>query len=390
MSANTTATTNVVGYFNPNSWPIYIEISELNIKCELKPNQYIRDRAGNYINDPVFDDYVQPKGLSKATSDTPVPVNFVPRFVKTVRPAHSVTQASGFVRQPDGTVVPTYAQNPNVTAPEIPANKCPHIGMTVEKARQLGLIGKPRIVPEDYGAADTSGAPSPSKDLPGIKYSIESPPKIQTAAPLTPELMEADERLSPQEVAKRAQLQQSLTRASTATSGENFDPARVRPAGAAVAPVPMKAPQEPTPITAIPAKPVVKKAAPAAATAPAPAPAAPPAPPTPHRGIEIPQRVLPKRVASVIQEPPPEPEVEPEDQSGTIQPIQEGDEGMPEPTLEPPPPPAQEQQPEDAGKRFICLSDGKSFKYRSELKRYVERKYPQNAEELLKPYPAEG
>jgi hypothetical protein len=385
MSANTTATTNVVGYFNPNSWPIYIEISELNIKCELKPGQYIRDRAGNYINDPVFDDYVQPKGLSKATGDAPVPVNFVPRFVKTVRPAHSVTQATSFVRQPDGTVVPSYAQNPNVAAPEIPANKCPHIGMTVEKARQLGLIGKPRIVPEDYGVTDSTGAPTASKDLPGIKYSIESPPKIHTAAPLTPELTEADERLSPQEAARRAQLQQSLTRASTATSGENFDPARVRPAGAAVAPVPMKAPSEPTSITAIPPKPVAKKA-------PAPAPAPQPAP-APHRGgIEIPQRVLPKRVAAVVQEPPPEPEVETaeEDQSGTIQPIQEGQEGLPEPTLEPPPSPAQEQQPEDAGKRFICLADGKSFKYRSELKRYVERKFPQNAEELLKPYPAEG
>lgn len=389
MSANTTATTLVVGYFNPNSWPIYIEISELNIKCELKPGQYIRDRAGNYINDPVFEDYVQPKGLSRATGDAPVAVNFVPRFVKTVRPAHSVTQATSFVRQPDGTVVPSYAQNPSAVAPEIPANKCPHVGMTVEKARQLGLIGKPRIVPEDYGATDTTGAPTPSKDLPGIKYSIESPPKVHTAAPLTPELTEADERLSPQEVARRAQLQQSLARASTATSGENFDPAKVRPAGAVPAAVPMKAPQEPTSITAIPPRPVIKKAAPVAAP---PTPAATPAPsPAPRRGgIEIPQRVLPKRVASVVQEPPPEPEPEPADESGTLQPITEGEEGLPEPTLEPPPAPAQEQQPEDAGKRFICLADGKSFKYRSELKRYVERKFPQNAEELLKPYPAEG
>lgn len=386
MSANTTATTNVVGYFNPNSWPIYIEISELNIKCELKPGQYIRDRAGNYINDPVFEDYVQPKGLSRATGDAPVTINFVPRFVKTVRPAHSVTQATSFVRQPDGTVVPTYAPQA-AAAPEIPANKCPHVGMTVEKARQLGLIGKPRIVPEDYGITDTQGAPSPSKDLPSMKYSIESPPRVHTAAPLTPELTEADERLTPQEAAKRAQLQQSLTRASTTTSGENFDPAKVRPAG--VAPVPMKAPEEPTAISAIPAKPVPKKPAPAApASAPAVATATPPQRP----GIQIPQRVLPKRVAAVVQEPPPEPEPEPEpeDQSGTIQPIQEGEEGLPEPTLEPPPAPQQEAPAEDAGKRFICLADGKSFKYRSELERYVKRKYAANAEELMKPYPAEG
>jgi len=38
-------------------------------------------------------------------------------------------------------------------------------------------------------------------------------------------------------------------------------------------------------------------------------------------------------------------------------------------------------------KRFICSMDGKRFQYRSELDRYVKRVYPDNAAELLLPYP---
>lgn len=390
MSADTKAvaatTTNVIGYFNPNQYRIYVEISELNLKCELNPGQYIRDRAGNYINDPVFDDYVQPKGLSKSTSPTPVPINWVPRMVKSVRPVHSVTQATGFVRQPDGQVVPSYSAPPQTAQPDAPVNKNPIVGMTVEKARQLGLIGKPRIVPEDYGAAESTGAPTSAKDLPGMKYSIESPPKIRTAAPITPELMEADVRLSPQEAARRASLQQSLNQAAQVAPPEAFDPGQVRPA--VTAPVKMVAPDEPTRLS--PAQPVPRRPAPAT-----PPPATPHTPATlPPSSPAIPQRILPKRVAAVVVEPAPEPEPEPvaeeqQDQSGFLQPIQEGDGGMPDPVLEPPPA-APEVAPTEEAKRFICLADGKSFKYRSELERYVKRKYAANADELMKPYPAEG
>jgi hypothetical protein len=387
MSAetNTAATTNVVGYFNPNQYRIYVEISELNLKCELNPGQYIRDRAGNYINDPIFEDYVQPKGLSKSTSETLVPINFVPRFVKSVRPVHAVTQATGFVRQPDGQVVPSYQQAPQTQQADAPINKNPIFGMTVDKARQLGLIGKPRIVPEDYGVTDGTGAPASGKDLPGMKYSIESPPKVRTAAPMTPELMEADTRLSPQEAQRRTQLQQNLSRASQVAPPESFDPSQVRPTAPA-APVRLVAPEEPTRLTAIKpaqAQPIAKR------PAPAPAPHVPAAIPT--TAPAIPKRILPKRVAAVVEETPEEPEQpEGEDQSGMIQPLQEGDAGMPDPVLEPPPAAHADTQPQEEAKRFICLADGKSFKYRSELERYVKRKYAANADELMKPYPAEG
>jgi hypothetical protein len=37
-------TTHVTGYFNPQKFSIYIEISEINMKAELAPNVFIRDR----------------------------------------------------------------------------------------------------------------------------------------------------------------------------------------------------------------------------------------------------------------------------------------------------------------------------------------------------------
>jgi hypothetical protein len=379
MNGDTTAaTTNVVGFFNPNQYRIYIEISELNLKCELNPGQYVRDRAGRYINDPIFENYVQPKGLSKSTSPTPVSINWVPRFVKSVRPAHSVTQATGFVRQPDGQVVPSYAQDPTRALPEIAINKVPHLGMTVARARELGFIGKPRLVPEDFGTTDTSGAPQSSKELPDIRYSIESPPKLRTAAPMTPELTAVDERIAPVEAVRRVQLQQGLNRAAQVASPENFDPSRVK----AVASVRLVAPDQPTSLSDLSsAQPIQSRrpVSPGVSHAPAPIASSSPA---------IPQRILPKRVAAVVQEPPPAEPAEGQDQTleqrfGILQPIQES--GMPDPVLEPPP--ATEEQDD---KRFICLADGKHFKFRSELERYVKRKYPATADDLMNPYPAEG
>ena len=374
-----------VGYFNPNTWPIYIEVSEVNVKCELKPGQYIRDRQGNYINDPVFEDYVQPKGLSRAMGQQQVQVRYVPRVVKTTRPPNSVTQATGFVRDSSGQVVPVYASQGQPPA-EVPANKIPIVGMTVAKARELGLIGKPRLLPEDYGVTDNTGAPSPSKDLPSMKYSLESPPRIRTAAPLTPELMMADPNLPRAVVVQRQAIQRTLNTAAAAISPDDFNPNASNVLSTIITPD--------APGILAPAQEVVESQEPLPPVAPpGPAPLHIKAPREPVRmapghtasGAQAqPQRVLPRRVASVVVQDPPA--GQPEDTSGTLQPLQEG-EVMPEPTLDAP---QATPQAEASGRRFVCGADGKSFKYRSELERYVRRKFPQMLDELMRPYPAEA
>jgi hypothetical protein len=348
-------TTKVTGYYNPNSWQIALEISEANLKCVLNPGQYIRDRDRQLINDPIFEQFVRPKGLARATGEDQVPVRYVPRILKTARPAHSVTQATAFVRQPDGAVIPAYATDPTVQGPEVAVNANPVVGMTVEAARAMGLIGKPRILSEDYGAQETTGAPASTKDLPSMKYSLESPPRLKTAAPLSPELMQADPRLTPAQMIQRATIQQGLARAAAGSSPDVFDPASMRPA----TPVPLRAPKTPTRMT------------PSGTVAPPPPPS------------EVAQ------VADVVDESE-EAEVPPEaveggaeegEATGFLTPMDE--DSLPGPTLDPP-------ADTDEGRRFICAADGKSFKFRSELERHVKRKFPKMVEALMRPYPPEG
>jgi hypothetical protein len=77
MTKKNGSMTCVTGYFNPHRYPIFLEISKINLKIELAPNTYILDRRGQRLNDPIFEPYCHPKGLSRATGEAPVPVNFV-------------------------------------------------------------------------------------------------------------------------------------------------------------------------------------------------------------------------------------------------------------------------------------------------------------------------
>ena len=70
-------TTCVTGYFNPQPYPIFLEITKINLKVELAPNAYIVDRHGHRLNDPIFEPYCHPKGLSKTIGEALVPINSV-------------------------------------------------------------------------------------------------------------------------------------------------------------------------------------------------------------------------------------------------------------------------------------------------------------------------
>jgi hypothetical protein len=376
--------TNTVGFKNPHTHSVYIEISDLNIKVELPPGKFIMDMQGNLLNDPVFEAYCHQKGLSRVTSDQPVPLRLVPRMAKAInRPTSAVTEASSFVRnQATGTVQPVY--KPAQQAEPPPMNKNPIVGMSVEKARKLGLIGKPRLVPEDYGADETTGAPERGKKLPDIKISIESPPRIRTAAPLRPELLESSEEdLPPAEIARRSQLQSSMAQAA-AVPHEQFDPARIRPL-VNRAPVPLKATDEPVGIVgATQMTPVHPQPEQEEELEPAPEPVkAAPRPISTKRPV-APAPPAPKRTRTVVieEQPAQEPaqaveriEAQAEETTveapATIQPLDEAGSG-----------PISEQEGQ-----FVCAADGKPFKFRSELDRYVRRKFPHMAEQLMQPYP---
>lgn len=193
-------TTNVVGYFNPNDYPMQIVVAEHNLTLHLNPKQWIVGRSGAIVNDPILDKYVG-KGrlsrasdkaktvplvrlepLNKATPTGQVPANY----------QHPVFAATGFVRDANNQMQPV-AMTPTAPQPTVPppVSYNPVKAMTVEQARKLRLIKPTRQVDEDAGVPDTAGAPLPGDKLPPIKYAVdttkEALPATVIAAPMTAE-----------------------------------------------------------------------------------------------------------------------------------------------------------------------------------------------------------
>jgi hypothetical protein len=192
--------TNVVGFFNPNSYPMQIVVAEHNLTLQLKPKQWIVDRGGRIVNDPILDKYVGKGRLSRA-SDQAKKVEVI-RLQATNRqmppgqvPAvyqHPVYQATGFVRDPNGQMAAVQAlpTAPQPTVPP-PVSYNPVQAMSVEQARKLRLIKPVRYVPEDDGVSDTAGVPIPGDQTPPIKYAVdttrEKQPTALVAQPVTAE-----------------------------------------------------------------------------------------------------------------------------------------------------------------------------------------------------------
>lgn len=332
--------TSTVGFYNGNKWPIHLVISELNITLHLKPGEYILDTQGRKINDSFFDKYTRPLQLSKEVAKNgQVPLIAIPKVVANPgpRPAHSVTAVTRFTddRKP---IMPT----PPPTPPQLAVNTPTHKGMSVDEARRLGLIGKPREVPEDYGITDTSGRPVDVHQAPPIRYAMESQPRVRTSGELPSELTQIDEKIEdPNQRAARAQLVGGLAKAATSNveSPTGFmNQATVH----------------------TPAQQIVAPSGQPAASAPQP-------------------------VEESAEEPLPAPNIfAPSQVGGTPDPLAAARKAASQPPAQAP---TKAPAPKNL-KPFVCNVDGKDFKYRSQLETYAKRKYPDQVEAILAPYPA--
>jgi hypothetical protein len=179
--------TNVRGYFNPNTYSIRLAISECNLSITLRPREFILDRrTGKKINDPLLDRYVGPRMLQPELVEAPVDILQLPRIVlPQVSEAgyvvgQGVKDAKGQWQPPATSSSPPAQVLTQSGAPVISTQTCIK-GMSVEEARRQGLIGKPKLVPEDYGAPETDGAPVEGAKIPRMRYSMESKPKALAA-----------------------------------------------------------------------------------------------------------------------------------------------------------------------------------------------------------------
>jgi hypothetical protein len=229
-------------------------------------------------------------------------------------------------------------------------------GMSIEEARKRGLIGKPKIVPEDYGAEEQDGAPVEGAKIPRIRYSMESKPRAAAAqsAPLPAELTEGvDPKVAP--------ILKGLEQAAT-VDPESANLSRKAAEQAVQAQMGHEGVQRFRRATR-----EVKKAAPTPAE-----PTAPPPAPPPRR-----------RVAEVVATPvaTPGPVVAPPAEMGN--PLMAGRPGdMPQPDLD-----DESAGPiteADRGSNPVrCNACGKEFKYASWYARHVRQVHRDRLQELL-------
>lgn len=182
--------TNVVGYFNPNPWPLHVSIGVLGIAFELsQKGDYVMLEVGGKrvkVNDPILEDYVRPMGLAREVArEKKVPVVSFPKAKLRESTQNSVHEAKEFVKGSDGRtqavikpiahVIPVNAEQIQMPAP---GEAGPVLGMSREMAEKLRLI-KPVNQIRDSGP-DEKGSPMDGKDLPHIEYAEDMNPK-QTA-----------------------------------------------------------------------------------------------------------------------------------------------------------------------------------------------------------------
>lgn len=216
------STTKVVGYFNPNAWPISINISQLGISVML-------NQSGDYVmmntpkglvkvNDPILEEYVRPNGLAREMADSPVPVIAFPRVMPRYGdPTTSVSSTDKFIKGPDGRMTATIKPMAQMSSELPPPGNSPVIGMTRAEAEAAGLI-KP-TAPVAPGVKD-DGKPIDGAALPVIDFAKDLSPgqakKLKQAT--QPPQMPAGTAtlLSTEDAATRKALIESMEKAHTA------------------------------------------------------------------------------------------------------------------------------------------------------------------------------
>jgi len=358
-------TTNVVGYFNGNRWPIQLVISHLNITVTLDPGKYLVDRQGRKINDPFFETYAKNGQLHRETSQTPVPLFLIPPVQAPTLPtaqSNPVRSVTNFTRDGRGVRQPVLheAAPAPATIPPVVLNSASESvrPMTMQQARELGLARKTVNVPEDYGVTDTSGVPPAGRDIPRLRVAID-PSMMKTAPPLPSELttMPASD---PNRIV-RNQIVTGLAQGATVPAAD----ATTNPFGnAAVANVPTAPGANVVPAAAhTPVVPAVAAASPEVEVL------------TESREIQEADSVLPEPQMDDT----PEPQVPP-----AAPPVV--------PAARPPTRPAAPAMPTalrpmTPANQFVCIGCGAPFRFRSQLQKHAEIKHADRVTAIMSAYP---
>lgn len=344
-------TTNVVGYYNGNRWPIQVVASKFNVTLTLKSGEYILDRKGRKVNDPYFEVFANNKQLHRELSNKPVPIIAIPEVTaanvvtQPTNPVKAVTEWTRDVRGHKQPVIPEPEPQPqpqglpNAVVASATESVRP---MTMDQARKLGYIRKVREVPEDYGVNDTTGLP-PS-GIPKMKYAID--PTVNKPAPPLPKEMLALPKDDPNRQT-RSQLVAGLSQSNAAPAPEDVNPF----ANAGVANAPAASPiQSGSPI----------------------------------QESEQPEPVEEAPPEEIEDAPQAEEVVEEADVAPALPEPDLTEVATPEPAPEPVKPPLKPLTPKN---NFVCMACGAPHKFRSQLLKHAQSKHPERVNAIMASYP---
>ncbi len=346
-------TTNNIGFFNNNKWTIFLAVSELRINRAYAPGEYVTDDRGRKINDPILEKYCGPLRLSKQESPEPVEIITTrAQPLPQIYDGHAVREVTQFTHDLHGVRRPVMPKTSAVTRP--PENQDPVKGMSVQEAKQRGLIKPTRAVPEDYGVSDTAGAPIPVDRLPPIKYATDTS-RVQPAKALPPARPETPEG---------AALQQELREAAQVNTEE---PGFVEKVARTIL---RPKPQPP----AVEEQQVEEEAATELGEEPSGRPAWPES-----QEEAAAEEALPEPPMEETQEQEPPPKAPPVSARPKV------------PAFKPPTKPFRPMKPAMPKniKPFVCSECGAGYRFRSELEVHARAKHAGLEDSIMEAYPAE-
>lgn len=170
--------TRVLGYYNPNPWPVHVNLSQFGLQMQLPGHvkgktPFILDKdTGKRINDPALEICVGKNMLEREIGAEFVEINPIPKSEPFRTPTqHTVSEATGMKESKAG-VVPTFSKaKPSLSAPPIQSTS-PVGAMSREQAEKLGFIKKTRVVREST-IEDTDGSPIQGDRIPEIDYAVD-------------------------------------------------------------------------------------------------------------------------------------------------------------------------------------------------------------------------
>ena len=334
-------TTNVTGYFNPNSWPIALNSSRLGFNNFIvQGGHFVTDPQKRQYNDPLLESFVGPQVLAREVSDVPVPIYRLPVQNTTPPPAGSpgftgsrtipesmrpqnpvnVAAARKAANLPVRTATimerPATPQSPNVSAASFE-------GMTMAEAKRRGLVAgvttpAPEGLPDDDSREVAKSAPTIGITRDGARRVLRDQPVVAQPVVSAP-------------------------------------PPPKNSIGATLAEAAQINPEAEDPI----AEAMRVRG-------------------TLENDVEV------QRAPTAVMSSPPPSRVKPVVVPPLVVPQMSSLESLPEPNLSGQPAP---EPPRRETKRFVCSVDGRAFDYRWQLVKHIEKKYPGREGELLAGYP---